>query len=412
MPYTCSLVLFHDPRAHAATAANSDLILNTSWSLGRLTPFIGSKAFDALKLWATIKFLGRQGLGRMIDERLALTHTIQAEIEARHDVMLMNVSDINSCMMVFLPEQVQQWCLRNGIQLSDSDLEKVNRLNRQIKEGILQDGTFYVHGFSLKSCPHDSFVALDKPLYVLRTLNGNPASTIANVRALLDKIEQLGRRLFAESEYQLMGSNGAGPNRVKAVQQKLHVGLRSVFGGEQYIAIICGSSALRKNALLSDIDLMVFAPTAHQERHKALKAMFCEIMEQEGILIDAEVPFECKLLVMLLFAHHAAEAGPPLDEGRKVLSIRKTSEYLASDKMIRRLVFNVLTTPNKVFSASEHGTAAFRQLEQVAGRTLVNLIRGVTGQNRERRRLYPTGGLGRCPQRGGVPGLQGTQQRG
>lgn len=114
LPYNCSFVLFRDPDAHAATSTSSDLILNTQWSLGRITPFIGSKAFDALKLWSTIKFFGKQRLGQLIDDRLELTHAIQSEIKRRPNLVLMNLTDINSCMMVFIPRKYSSTASRKG----------------------------------------------------------------------------------------------------------------------------------------------------------------------------------------------------------------------------------------------------------------------------------------------------------
>lgn len=374
-------MLFKDPRAHAATATNSDLILNTQWSLGRISPFIGSKAFDVLKLWSTIRFFGKKRLGQLIDERLELTHAIQSEIEERRpDIVLLNISDINSCMMIFIPRQVQEYCIRNQTRLSDSDLEKLNKLNLAIREEIIRDGTFYVHGFPLKSCPHKDFVDPDKKLYVLRTMNGNPASTIAHAQGLLNMIERVGSQLFARTEYRLIGSEGS-PNRLRSVEQKLHTGLRGIFGPDHpYIAVIYGSSALGSNVLLSDIDLMIFVPTFDPARCKQLEAIFRAVMLEEGILIDAEVPFARKLMVTLSLARSAVASGPPLDEANRIQSISKTTEYLASDEMLRRLVFNVLTTPNKMFSASE-GEASilgtFRELEQLASHKLVDLMRKV-----------------------------------
>lgn len=207
-------------------------------------------------------------------------------------------------------------------------------------------------------------------------MNGNPVSTIDNVKSLLDKIEQLGQQFFDESEYQSMGSESSS-NGLQSVERKLDRGLRTVFGYKDYIAVIYGSSALRNNALLSDIDLMVFAHDDDPAQRKALEALFRSTMGEEGILIDAEIPFERKLLVAIQLAAKAANSGPPLDEAGHVLSICKTAEYLASDEMLKRLIFNVLTTPNKVFSATKGGAKVFEELEQAAAGTLVDLIRRV-----------------------------------
>ncbi|KIP11514.1 hypothetical protein PHLGIDRAFT_114370 [Phlebiopsis gigantea 11061_1 CR5-6] len=125
-PNSCPFVLFKDLRARVATAANSDLILTTQWSLGRITP-LHRKAFDVLKLWATIKFFGRASA----DERLELTHAIQSEINKRPYL---------SSSFIKIPEPAQRYCIRHGTRLSDADLQKLNKLNRDIKEAIRQDG--------------------------------------------------------------------------------------------------------------------------------------------------------------------------------------------------------------------------------------------------------------------------------
>lgn len=376
LPYSCSFILFREPSDHAATATNSDLILNTQWSLGQISPFVGSKAFDALKLWSTIRLFGKHRLGQLIDDRLDLTRTIQCEIQQRPNLVLLNMTDINSCMISFIPSEIQRYCLLNRSKISDSDLEKVNRLNRRIKDGIHQDGTYYVHGFPLKSCPRAEFVDPGKQLYVLRIMNGNPISTIDNAKGLLDLIEMLGDQFFDEAKYSLMDA-GSSTSRLQYLESKLDEGLRTIFGGREYLAVLYGSSALCSNALLSDIDLMVFTQDADAALCRLLESMFRSVMDDEGILIDAEVPFERKLLISFHLASKAAALGPPVDEVGRVLSIRKTAEYLASDEMLQRLVFNVLTTPNKVISAVGERLSDFQQMEREAGKTLVELIRRV-----------------------------------
>ncbi|KAF3030314.1 hypothetical protein E8E11_002132 [Didymella keratinophila] len=376
VPYNCSFVLFRDPATHAATSTNSDLILNTQWSLGRVTPFIGSKAFDALKLWSLIKCLGKDRLGRLIDDRLELTGAIQSEIKRRSHLVLMNETDINSCMMVFMPQELQGVCLQQGTRLSDSDMEKVNKLNYQIRDSILKGGKYYVHGFPLKSCSHEKFIAPGKQLYVLRTMNGNPTSTLENARGLLDDIERLGLQFLRETNYQIMGPDSPA-SRLQHIETKLDRNIRDFLGERDHVTVIYGSSALCENAILSDIDLMIFVHDAEPSLRKGLEMMFRSIMQEEGILIDAEVPFERKLLVPIQLASKAVDSGPPLDEAGRVLGIRKTHDYLGSEEMLKRLVFNVLTTPNKILSVRGGIVDDVRRLEHEAASKLVNLIRTV-----------------------------------
>ncbi|EMT65030.1 hypothetical protein FOC4_g10011004 [Fusarium odoratissimum] len=73
-------------------------------------------------------------------------------------------------------------------------------------------------------------------------------------------------------------------------------------------------------------------------------------------------------------AGSSANSGPPLDETGHVSSISNTPEYLSSDEMLRRLAFNVLTTPNKIIAATTGGANRFMDLEITAVRKLVNVI--------------------------------------
>ncbi|PVH91212.1 PLP-dependent transferase [Periconia macrospinosa] len=376
LPYNCSFVLFRDPATHAATSTNSDLILNTRWSLGQITPFIGSKAFDALKLWSLIKCLGKDCLGRLIDDRLELTGAIQSEIRQRSHLVLMNETDINSCMMVFMPQELQDFCLQQNTRLSDSDMEKLNKINYKVRDEIRKDGNYYVHGFPLKSCSHERFIAPGKQLYVLRTMNGNPTSAIENARGLLDEIERLGLQFLKDAQYQIMGPDSPA-SRLRKIETKLDHSIRAFLGGRDYATVIYGSSALGENALLSDIDLMIFVRDAEPSLHRGVEAIFRSIMQEEGILIDAEVPFERKLLVPIQLASKAVKSGPPLDESGRVLGIRKTPDYLGSEEMLKRLVFNVLTTPNKILSVSGGIVDDVKRLEHEAANKLVDLIRTI-----------------------------------
>ena len=76
-----------------------------------------------------------------------------SEINRRPNLVLLTYTGVSSCMMVFIPEQVQKHCLRNSTKVSDSDLENISELIHQIKEGIHHAGEFYVHGFPTKSVP-------------------------------------------------------------------------------------------------------------------------------------------------------------------------------------------------------------------------------------------------------------------
>ncbi|KAF5639129.1 glutamic acid decarboxylase [Fusarium tjaetaba] len=380
IPYDCSLVLFREPSTHASLSTDLDSISNMQWSFGTTGPFAGSRAFNSLKIWSSIKSYGKNSMGRMIDDRLELTSAIHLEVERRPNLILLAGTDINSCMFIYVPASVQRYCLERHICLSDADLEKVNQLNLHIQEVIHRERVYYIYGFPLQHCPHGRFIQPGKTVFVLRTLNGNPQSTMGNVRGLLDRIENLGRFLLIDRQYICMGDTaGSSTNRLQRAERKLIQRLYDLFDNNDFVAVVYGSSSLQNNAILSNIDLMIFAHSAESSKIKKVVSIFLSVMEAEGILIDFEIPLHRRLLVTFEFASQAAESGPPLDETGHVSSISDTPEYLSSDEMLRRLAFNVLTTPNKIIAATTSGTNRLKSLETTVARKLVTRIQHLGG---------------------------------
>ncbi|KAF5700859.1 glutamic acid decarboxylase [Fusarium globosum] len=375
IPYDCSLVLFREHSTQASLSIDSDSIFNARWSFGETGPFAGSRAFDSLKLWSSIKSHGKNSMGRMIDGRLELTDAIELEVEHRPSLVLLGGTDINSCMFIYVPASVQRYCIEHNIRLSDSDLEKINQLNLHIQDIIHRERVYYIYGFPLQNCPHGRFIEPGKTVFVLHTLNGNTQSAMENVRGLLDRIEYLGRALLIDRQYICMGDAcGSSTNRLKRAERKLTQKLYDLFDDKDFVAVVYGSSALQNNAILSNIDLMIFAHSAESSKIQQVVSVFRSLVEGEGILIDFEIPLHRRLLVTFEFAGQAAESGPPLDEAGHVSSISSTPEYLSSDEMLRRLVFNVLTTPNKIIAATTGGTHRLKSLETTAARKLVTTI--------------------------------------
>ncbi|KAF5693936.1 glutamic acid decarboxylase [Fusarium denticulatum] len=313
IPYDCSLVLFREPSTQAAFSTDS--VSNAQWSFGGIGPFAGSRAFNSLKIWSSIESHGKNSMGRMIDDRLELTNAIQLEVQHRPNLILLGGTDINCCMFIYVPASVQRYCLEQNIRLSEADVEKVNQLNLHIQDIIHRERVYYIYGFPLQNCPHGRFIEPGKTVFVLHTLNGNPQSTMDNVRGLLDRIEYLGRALRTDRQYICMGDTaGSSTNRLQRAERKLTQKLYDLFDNNDFVAVVYDSSALQNNTILSNIDLMIFAHSAESSKIRKVVLVFRSVMEAEGILIDFEIPLHRRLLVTFEYASQAAESGPPLDE--------------------------------------------------------------------------------------------------
>lgn len=99
-------------------------------------------------------------------------------------------------------------------------------------------------------------------------------------------------------------------------------------------------------------------------------------MLDEGVQIDAEVPFQRKLLVPISFAEAAATGACLREIDGDIVPIEKSKEYLASDEMIARLIFNVLTFPHCHLSGSPTYT---ERAKEIAASNLVRIIDKVCG---------------------------------
>ncbi|KAF4338824.1 glutamic acid decarboxylase [Fusarium beomiforme] len=322
--------------------------------------------------------MGKEQLGQMIDQRLGLTDRIRSEVDRRPNLVLLGGTGINSCMMIYVPTRVQKHFVEHKIRLSDADLEKINKLTVQLQDDIRQDGSYYIHGLSLESCPHENLIEPDKKLFVLRTLNGNPRSSKSHIMNLLDKVEEVGEALFRDGEYFCMGDGdeeGSFTSHIARVRKKLSRKLFELFGEKDFVAMVYGSFARCNNAIISNIDLMVFGNAAEPSQSQYILSIFRSIVHEEGLSINVEVSTHRKLLVTFKFANEAAESESPLDGVEHVSSIHKTGEYLESDEILKRPVFNVLATPNRVIAASPVGYDILRGLETKASRKLVGAIR-------------------------------------
>ena len=161
------------------------MILNFRWSLGQITPFLGSKDFSALKLWANIKFFGKRKISELIDQRIELTEYVQNAVDQKEDLLRLNSTDINSVMIIFLPSK------KNVHALTHRDMQKINDATKFIVESLTEDGEYFVHKFPLSNVA-SLVIPSNCATWVIRLMNGNPLTKRQDIDGLLAKTIQLG----------------------------------------------------------------------------------------------------------------------------------------------------------------------------------------------------------------------------
>ncbi|ASZ12316.1 aspartate aminotransferase family protein [Chitinophaga pendula] len=126
-----------------------------------------TRRFDALKLWCTLRLLGKQQLGDYTDTIIETTDMAADLITADPDFELLTRSDISALVFRYAPANVQ------GTLILD-------RLNQYIKKEMFQEGKAIVAGTRV----HDAF-------YLKFTLL-NPLTTVTDIQEILDIIKHHG----------------------------------------------------------------------------------------------------------------------------------------------------------------------------------------------------------------------------
>lgn len=186
IPYVLSFVLIKDQLNFRLVSGSSDLITEEEFSFGQITPMLGSKNFNSLKLWFLMKNLGIKKIGKLIEERHSLAEYLAEKIDKDDEFILVNKRiDINSVVFMFVPKDLKGKVLGNK-----KYLEKINFLNRNLQDLIFKGGKYYIHTFSIPDMD-DVFKCGKAMLNPLRYMGGNPLTTRKDIDGLLRHIREL-----------------------------------------------------------------------------------------------------------------------------------------------------------------------------------------------------------------------------
>lgn len=185
VPYTLSYFLFRDTTESVGFWSSSPLITADPFSLGQITPGVGSKSWMSIKLFLLLQHLGVNGIAAEVERRAEAARIFRAELE-RVELFrcLTPSSDINAVPFVYVGPQ--------GRHLAPAD---ISQLNQALYHRILSDGLTYLHGFRL----YDDWNVLgggrDTEYFVLRFMSGNPSTSKKEIRQVVEYVTELGESL-------------------------------------------------------------------------------------------------------------------------------------------------------------------------------------------------------------------------
>ena len=94
---------------------------------------LGTRRFNALKIWMALKFMGTRGYAEVIERQIELTHYLAARIDALADFECVGLVETAVCCFRFLPESVRA---HNGVT-QDSLQRRLQQRVEQSREAWL-----------------------------------------------------------------------------------------------------------------------------------------------------------------------------------------------------------------------------------------------------------------------------------
>jgi len=125
-----------------------------------------TRRFDALKLWFTLRIMGREKLGKYINKTIETAHTTAKFIDASKEFELVNYSDLGALVFRYVPTSI------TNVNLSV--------LNQHIKKVLFFEGKMIL-----------ASTKVDGEFYLKFTIL-NPITTIEHTKNILKAIKQHG----------------------------------------------------------------------------------------------------------------------------------------------------------------------------------------------------------------------------
>jgi L-2,4-diaminobutyrate decarboxylase len=172
-PVSSSALIVRDPADLARTAWHADYLNPAADAeVNQVDRSLQTtRRFDALKLWATLRAVGADGIGRMVDAVCDLAAAVHAELEGDPELRLLAPTDLSTVLFRYEPEGVSP--------------EQADALVPQVRRVLFDSGRALVAKTVVEGRPSLKLTLL------------NPDATLDDVRAVLDLVRDAAHGLLA-----------------------------------------------------------------------------------------------------------------------------------------------------------------------------------------------------------------------
>lgn len=205
-PMSMGLILFRDENDLDYVRHNSRYILRPdSLDLGKFT-VEGSRPFNVLKPWVTLKIFGRDGFRLLFDHAFNLTAVLRGLVEVHPNFEGMNKPELFIIVYRFVPRPVQdklrelKWeKMFNPDHLSEIEKEitsineVLNELNVALHRAIRKEDNSFVSRTMIESTEY-----LPQLIVVLRAVMINPLTTPEILSEIIEEQNELGWKIYEQ----------------------------------------------------------------------------------------------------------------------------------------------------------------------------------------------------------------------
>jgi glutamate decarboxylase len=205
-PMSMGMVLFHNEKDLSRVKYTAQYVVRkSSVDLGRFT-LEGSRQFDVLKPWASLKILGTEGFQILFDHAFRLTAEMNQLVTAFENFEPMNNPQLFIHVYRLVPRQVQDklYCLRNGSKdkkqkaMARKKIKAINhllnQLNVELHRAIRAEDSTFVSRTALEATPYSP-----QRIVVLRSVTVNPLTTRTILEEVLKKQEKMGLDIYSKN---------------------------------------------------------------------------------------------------------------------------------------------------------------------------------------------------------------------
>lgn len=201
-PMSMGLVLFrHDRDLNHLKHTSNYIIRSNSVDTGRFT-VEGSRPFAALKPWASLKILGRQGYALLFESARKNTETLLGLLESWGDFEVMNRPELFILNYRFVPQGVRHVLSKVENEAGkgpEGTLRKINRLinalNIKLHKALRIDDTTFVSRTTLESTRYRP-----QGIVVLRAVLANPLTDRDVLEDVVKTQGRIGLEIWQEFE--------------------------------------------------------------------------------------------------------------------------------------------------------------------------------------------------------------------